>query len=86
MRNKSRGIFPDCPPKPLSQRGGGTSSEWMDKAALIPITGGPEIQFAFRAAAELGAIRRGRGRRPRQHRTANCLCLAWQPSPVPGAG
>jgi len=36
------GIFPDCPPKPLSQHRGGMSSRWMDTAVLIPITGGPD--------------------------------------------
>lgn len=42
MRDESRSIFLDCPPKPLSQCGGGVNREWTDKAMLIPITEGPD--------------------------------------------
>lgn len=47
---------------------------------------GDQIQFALRAAVELRAISQGQGRLPREHRTANCLCLAWQPSASWGGG
>lgn len=46
---------------------------------------GDQTQFALWAALQLRAISRGWGRQARQHRAANCLCLAWQPSPSRGA-
>jgi len=47
---------------------------------------GDQIQFALRAAVEVRAISWGRGWRLHKRRAANCLCLAWQPSPLQGGG
>lgn len=58
---------------------GGTRKRW----SRLP---GDQIQFALWAARHLWAISRGRGRQLHQHRAANCLCLAWKPSPSWGGG
>lgn len=47
---------------------------------------GDQIQFALWAALELWAISQGWGWQSHERRTANCLCLAWQPSPSQAGG
>lgn len=47
---------------------------------------GDQIQFALWAALELWAISQGWGWQSHERRAANCLCLAWQPSPSRAGG